>query len=163
MAVLFLAGVMGDAVNYGIGRHVGPAIFGRESRWIKKEYLLKAHYFYERHGGKAIVLARFVPVVRTFAPFVAGIALMHPRQFFMYNILGCAFWVGGLVSAGYFLGSLPFVRSHFNLIVYARAEREIGEYVIAEPLLVLAERVVAGALKKLTHGRLTHVFQRKLL
>lgn len=118
MGVLLAAGVGGDAANYLIGRHVGPAIFSREHRLIKKEYLLKAHLFYERHGGKAIVLARFIPVVRTFAPFVAGIALMHPRTFFVYNITGCVLWVGGLVSAGYFLGNLPWVRQHFNIIVY---------------------------------------------
>ena len=118
MGVLLAAGVGGDAVNYLIGRHVGPAIFSRENRLIKKDHLLKAHLFYERHGGKAIVLARFIPVVRTFAPFVAGIALMHPRTFFVYNITGCVLWVGGLVSAGYFLGNLPWVRQHFNIIVY---------------------------------------------
>lgn len=119
LGVLLAAGVCGDAVNYGIGRHVGPAIFSRDSRLIKKEHLLKAHAFYERHGGKAIVLARFVPIVRTFAPFVAGIALMCPRQFFSYNVLGCCLWVGSLVSAGYFLGNLPWVRANFGIIVYA--------------------------------------------
>lgn len=119
VAVLLAAGILGDAVNYHIGRHVGPAIFSRESRFIKKEHLLRAHYFYERHGGKAIVLARFVPIVRTFAPFVAGIALMCPQRFFFFNIMGCCLWVGGLVSTGYFLGNLPWVRQHFSLIVYA--------------------------------------------
>jgi len=113
------AGLMGYGVNYCIGRHVGPAIFSRENRLIKKEHLLKAHQFYERHGGKAIVLARFVPIVRTFAPFVAGIALMHPTTFFFYNITGCILWVGGLVSAGYFLGNLTWVRENFGIIVYA--------------------------------------------
>lgn len=119
MGVLLAAGICGDAVNYSIGRRVGPAIFSRDSRFIKKEHLLKAHAFYERHGGKAIILARFVPIVRTFAPFVAGIALMCPRQFFSYNVLGCFLWVGGLVSAGYFLGNLPWVRENFGIIVYA--------------------------------------------
>lgn len=119
MLVLLAAGILGDAVNYCIGRHVGPAIFSRENRLIKKEHLLKAHQFYERHGGKAIVLARFVPIVRTFAPFVAGIALMHPTTFFFYNITGCILWVGGLVSAGYFLGNLTWVRENFSIIVYA--------------------------------------------
>ncbi len=119
IALLLTAGVLGDAVNYSIGRHVGPAIFSQENRFIKKEYLLKAHQFYRRHGGKAIVLARFVPVVRTFAPFVAGIALMHPPTFFLFNITGCVLWVGSLVSAGYFLGNLPWVREHFSIIVYA--------------------------------------------
>ena len=118
MLVLLAAGILGDAVNYCIGRHVGPAIFSRENRLIKKEHLLKAHQFYERHGGKAIVLARFVPIVRTFAPFVAGIALMHPTTFFFYNITGCILWVGGLVSAGYFLGNLTWVRENFGIIVY---------------------------------------------
>lgn len=118
MGVLLAAGVSGDAVNYLIGRHVGPAIFSRENRLIKKEHLLKAHRFYEKHGGKAIVLARFVPIVRTFAPFVAGIALMHPPTFFLFNITGCVLWVGGIVSAGYFLGNLEWARQNFSIIVY---------------------------------------------
>ncbi len=118
MLIFLLAGCMGDAVNYMIGRHIGPAIFQRESRFIRKKHLLEAHAFYVRHGGKAIVLARFVPIVRTFAPFVAGIALMHPHFFFFYNITGCVLWVGGLVSTGYFLGNLEFVQKNFSLIVY---------------------------------------------
>lgn len=118
MLVLFAAGVLGDAVNYFIGRHVGPAIFSRDSRLIKKEYLVKAHDFYEKHGGKAIVLARFIPIIRTFAPFVAGIAVMRAATFFLYNFTGCILWVGSLVSAGYFLGNLPWVRDNFSLIVY---------------------------------------------
>lgn len=119
MGIMLLAGVSGDAVNYCIGRHVGPAIFSRENRFIKKEHLLKAHNFYEVHGGKAIVLARFIPIVRTFAPFVAGIALMHPTTFFAYNVSGCILWVGSLVSAGFFLGNLQWVRDNFSIIVYA--------------------------------------------
>ncbi|MDR1857185.1 MAG: VTT domain-containing protein [Desulfovibrio sp.] len=118
MLVLFAAGVLGDACNYFIGRYVGPPIFSRESRFIKREYLIKANAFYTRHGGKAIVLARFVPIVRTFAPFVAGVALMFPPAFFTYNFLGCALWVGGLVSAGFFLGNIPWVRANFSIIVY---------------------------------------------
>lgn len=118
LAIFLLAGCLGDGVNYLIGRKAGPAIFQRDSRLIKKRYLLEAHAFYVRHGGKAIVLARFVPIVRTFAPFVAGIALMHPQVFFFYNITGCILWVGSLVSAGYFLGNLEFVQKNFSLIVY---------------------------------------------
>lgn len=118
LGVLLLAGISGDAVNYLIGRHVGPPIFQRDSKLIKKEHLLKAHDFYEKHGGKAIVLARFIPIIRTFAPFVAGIALMHPHVFFFYNVLGCILWVCGLVSAGYFLGNLPWVQDNFSIIVY---------------------------------------------
>ena len=97
---------------------MGPAIFSHDNRLIKKEHLLKAHRFYEKHGGKAIVLARFVPIVRTFAPFVAGIALMHPPTFFLFNITGCVLWVGGIVSAGYFLGNLEWARQNFSIIVY---------------------------------------------
>lgn len=119
MLVLLAAGILGDAVNYSIGRSVGPAIFKKDTRFIKKAHLLKAHAFYERHGGKAIVLARFIPIIRTFAPFVAGIALMQPMKFLFYNVTGCIIWVGSLVSLGYFLGNTPFARKHFSLIVYA--------------------------------------------
>lgn len=118
LGIFLLAGCLGDATNYFIGRHVGPAIFQRDSRFIRRKYLLEAHAFYVHHGGKAIVIARFVPIVRTFAPFVAGIALMHPHTFFFYNITGCVLWVGLLVSTGYFLGNLEFVQKHFSLIVY---------------------------------------------
>lgn len=118
MGIMLLAGISGDAVNYCIGRYVGPAIFKRDTRLIKKEHLLKAHHFYEVHGGKAIVLARFIPIIRTFAPFVAGIAIMHPATFFLFNVTGCILWVGSLVSAGYFLGNLAWVRENFSLIVY---------------------------------------------
>jgi len=116
--VLLAAGILGDAVNYSIGRYVGPTIFKRETRFIKKTYLLKAHAFYVKHGGKAIILARFIPIIRTFAPFVAGIALMSPKHFLFYNIIGCILWVGSLVSAGYFLGNTQFVKENFGLIVY---------------------------------------------
>lgn len=119
MLTILVAGILGDGVNYCIGRAAGPAIFNRESRFIKREYLLKANAFYEKHGGKAIILARFVPIVRTFAPFVAGIATMHPARFLTYNITGCLLWVGGIVSAGYFLGNTPFARDNFGIIVYA--------------------------------------------
>ena len=118
MLCLLSAAVLGDAVNYHIWRFLGPPVFERNYRLLNKKHLRQAHDFYERHGGKAIVLARFVPIVRTFAPFVAGIALMHPPTFFMFNITGCVLWVGGLVSAGYFLGNLEWARQNFSLIVY---------------------------------------------
>ncbi len=119
MGVLLAAGIIGDAVNYNIGRYVGPAVFKKETRFIKKAHLLKAQEFYEKHGGKAIILARFIPIVRTFAPFVAGIARMQPSAFLFYNITGCIIWVGSLVSVGYFLGNTPFARENFSLIIYA--------------------------------------------
>ena len=120
-SLLFAAGtvaILGDAVNYEIGRHVGPSIFSRETRFLNKEHLLKAHAFYERHGGKAIILARFIPIVRTFAPFVAGIALMSPVKFLSFNITGAILWVVGLVSAGYFLGNIPIVKNNFSVVIY---------------------------------------------
>ena len=119
VGVLLAAGILGDFVNYNIGRRVGPAIFKKDTRFIKKSHLVKAHAFYERHGGKAIVLARFIPIIRTFAPFVAGIAVMNPAAFLLFNIVGCVIWVISLVSAGYFLGNTSFAREHFSLIVYA--------------------------------------------
>ncbi len=114
--LLCLAGITGDSCNYMIGRHIGPVIFKRETRFIKKEHLLRAQAFYEEHGGKAILLARFIPILRTFAPFVAGIASMRMRSFLLYNCTGCLLWVCGLVSFGYFLGNLPWVANHFSLI-----------------------------------------------
>ena len=117
-SLLFGAAILGDAVNYEIGRHVGPSIFSRETRFLNKEHLLKAHAFYERHGGKAIILARFIPIVRTFAPFVAGIALMSPVKFLSFNITGAILWVVGLVSAGYFLGNIPIVKNNFSVVIY---------------------------------------------
>lgn len=118
LIVLLAAAIIGDAVNYNIGRYMGPTIFSRETRWLNKNHLLKAHAFYEKHGGKAIILARFVPIVRTFAPFVAGIALMHPAKFLFFNITGALLWVLGLVSAGYFLGNIPIVKNNFALVIY---------------------------------------------
>ncbi len=119
MGVRLAAAVGGYAVNYEIGRHVGPAIFERETRFLNKQHLQRAHDFYERHGGKAIVLARFIPIVRTFAPFVAGVATMCPTRFFMFNISGGILWVTSLVSAGYFLGNTPFVQRNFSVLIYA--------------------------------------------
>ena len=116
--ILLLAAVLGDFANYEIGRHVGPSIFNRETRFLNKAHLLKAHAFYQQHGGKAIVLARFIPIVRTFAPFVAGIALMNPRVFLSFNIGGAILWVFSLVTAGYFLGNIPLVRDNFSFVIY---------------------------------------------
>lgn len=117
-AVLFGAAISGDQVNYRIGRHIGPPIFQKDYRWLKRKHLQQAHEFYERHGGKAIILARFIPIVRTFAPFVAGVAAMHQGRFILFNVTGALIWVFSLVTAGYFLGSQPFVQNNFSLIIY---------------------------------------------
>ncbi len=105
MALLTVAGVLGDAVNYAIGRRLGPKVFSREDSWLlNKRHLLRTHAFYERHGGKTIIFARFIPIVRTFAPFVAGIGAMGYRRFAFYNVTGAVAWVMLFTLAGYFFG-----------------------------------------------------------
>jgi membrane-associated protein len=117
--LLCVAAIAGDTVNYWIGSRVGPRAFRSNSRLFKREHLLRTQEFYERHGGKTIILARFVPIVRTFAPFVAGIGSMSYAKFIRYNILGGRAWAGGFVYAGYFFGSHPFVKKHFGVVVLA--------------------------------------------
>ena len=116
-AVLFVAAVLGDGVNYHIGRAIGPVAFSGRFRWLRREYLERTHAFFEKHGGRAVVLARFVPIVRTFAPFVAGIGAMTYMKFLFYNVLGAALWVGLLLGAGYMLGGLEWVQRNFEKVV----------------------------------------------
>lgn len=111
--------ILGDTVNYWVGSWVGPRAFTGEIRWLKREYLDRTHAFFERHGGKTIILARFVPIVRTFAPFVAGIGAMTYSRFLLYNVVGAVVWVGLFVWAGYFFGNLPVVRDNFTLVILA--------------------------------------------
>lgn len=115
--ILFVAAVLGDGVNYHIGRFIGPIAFSGRYKWLKKAHLDRTHAFFERHGGRAIVLARFVPIVRTFAPFVAGIGSMGYRAFLFYNVMGALLWIGLLMGAGYWLGGLEFVQRHFEKVV----------------------------------------------
>ena len=118
LVLLIIAAIVGDAVGYYSGRKVGPAIFSRpRSRFFNPDHLRKAHNFYEKHGGKTIVIARFVPIVRTFAPIVAGAAAMPYRQFLFFNVFGGIFWVTSMLFAGYFLGGLveQFVRNVFGV------------------------------------------------
>ena len=117
-ALLLAAAVIGDAANFAIGKYFGEKLFAKpDSRVFKREYLDKTHAFYEKYGGKTIILARFVPIVRTFAPFVAGMGNMHYGRFIRYNILGALMWVGLLTYAGYFFGELPAVKNNFGLVV----------------------------------------------
>ena len=116
--LLALAAVLGNSVNYAIGRWLGKHFFrDGASRWLNPKHLDKAHEFYERHGGKAVVLSRFLPIVRTYVPFVAGMALMTPRQYTMYNVAGGVAWVGTLCYAGYFFGNIPWIRGNLTAII----------------------------------------------
>ncbi|GAB3547726.1 VTT domain-containing protein [Noviherbaspirillum agri] len=117
MGLLLVAAISGNTVNYWIGRMIGYKVFTHDYKWLDKNALRKTHAFYEHHGGKTIVLARFVPVVRTFAPFVAGVSEMTLAKFQFYNMIGALAWVVGLVVAGYFFGNIPLIRNHLNTIV----------------------------------------------
>jgi membrane-associated protein len=117
--LLCVAAVLGDTVNYWIGHFIGPRAFSGEVRFLKKEYLDRTHEFYERYGGKTIVLARFVPIIRTFAPFVAGVGSMTYGHFITYNVVGGILWVTLFTWGGYFFGTLPFVQENFTLVVLA--------------------------------------------
>ncbi len=117
MAAVITAAVAGNTVNYWIGSAIGHRVFTQDYRWIDKAALQKTHSFYEKHGGKTIILSRFIPIVRTFAPFVAGVSDMTFAKFQFYNITGAVLWVVSLVSAGYFFGNIPGVRDHLSTIV----------------------------------------------
>jgi membrane-associated protein len=115
--LLATAAVLGDSVNYWIGHYLGERAY--KIRWIKQEYLERTHAFFEKHGGKTIFLARFVPIIRTFAPFVAGIGRMSYGYFFSYNVFGGITWVALFTAAGYLFGNIPVIRDHFSLVVLA--------------------------------------------
>ena len=116
-ALLFVAAVLGDAVNYWIGRTIGPRAFEQNHRFLKRSHLEKTHKFYEKHGGKTIVLARFVPIVRTFAPFVAGVGTMEYGRFAFYNVFGAFIWTSLFIFGGYFFGNLPIVKTNFEIVI----------------------------------------------
>lgn len=118
--VIFAAAVIGDSVNYEIGKWLGPKVFTRKDSWLlNQNHLHKAHTFYEKYGGKTIILARFIPIIRTFAPFVAGIGKMTYLHFISYNIIGAAAWVLLFVFGGYWFADLPLVQNHFHYVIVA--------------------------------------------
>jgi membrane-associated protein len=140
VVLLFIAAVLGNSVNYAIGRWLGKHFFTEKgSRWLNRKHLDKAHEFYERHGGKAVVISRFLPIVRTYVPFVAGMAAMTPREYTMYNVAGGFLWVGSLTFAGYFFGNIPWVKGNLTAII-------IGIIVVS--LLPLAYAFLKSRLRK---------------
>lgn len=117
---LSVAAIAGDTVNYWMGHMTGPKVFNRDgSRLLNKRHLESAHLFYKRHGGKAIIFARFIPIIRTFAPFVAGIGRMAYLRFFLFNVMGGVVWVILFAFSGYYFGNIPFIRNHFSLVILA--------------------------------------------
>lgn len=118
--LLIVAAVLGDAVNYSVGRHVGPRVFRSEtSLLLNRKHLVRTQSFYEKYGGKTIIIARFVPIIRTFAPFVAGIGHMRYRRFAAFNVIGAVAWVGSFIPAGYLFGNLEYVQKRFHLVIFA--------------------------------------------
>jgi membrane-associated protein len=144
---LILAAIVGDTVNYHVGKSIGPRVMKSEtSRLFNKKHLEKTHKFYEKYGGKTIILARFVPIVRTFAPFVAGAGAMDYRKFIVYNIVGAVLWVTTMLGSGYLLGQVPWVKEHFEAIVIAIVIISVMPMVI-EYFKVRAEKKAAGTEK----------------
>ena len=119
VVLLIGAAVLGDSVNYWVGAWIGPRAFSGNLRFLRKDYLERTRAFYEKHGGKTIILARFVPIIRTFAPFVAGVGAMSYPRFIAYNIIGAVLWVGLFVPLGYFFGNMPTVKDNFSLVIFA--------------------------------------------
>jgi membrane-associated protein len=117
--LLCFAAILGDTVNYWIGHYIGPRAFSGKVPFLKKEYMDKTHAFYEKHGGKAIILARFVPIVRTFAPFVGGVGAMTYSKFILYNVVGGILWVALFIFVGFFFGNIPFIQKNFEFVIIA--------------------------------------------
>ncbi len=117
--LLFIAAVLGDTVNYHIGKYIGPRVFEIKSRFINREHLLATQSFFEKHGGKTIIFARFIPIIRTFAPFIAGVGQMQYRRFLAFNVVGAAAWVVSFVLLGYYFGNLPVVKDNFTYVIFA--------------------------------------------
>jgi membrane-associated protein len=118
VVALIIAAILGDSVNYAIGHYVGPRVFHEpESRWFKREYLLRTQAFYDKYGGITIIIGRFVPIIRTFAPFLAGVAGMSYQRFLSYNVVGAIAWITSLVYAGYLFGNIPWVKENLTFIV----------------------------------------------
>lgn len=117
IVLLSIAAILGDTVNYHVGKYIGPRVFEMDSRLIKKEHLLKTHEFFQKHGGKTIIFARFLPFFRTFAPFIAGAGDMNYKQFLFFNVVGALLWISSLVTLGYLFGNIPFIKDNFSHVI----------------------------------------------
>lgn len=117
--LLVIAAIMGDSVNYQVGRYIGPRVFNMNLRFIKRDYLLKTQSFFEKHGGKTIIFARFLPIIRTFAPFIAGVSHMPYSRFLMFNVIGGTAWILSFIWLGFFFGNLPMVKDNFTYVIFA--------------------------------------------
>jgi membrane-associated protein len=131
VATLIAAALCGDNVNYWVGRFVGPKVFTVKSRWLNARHLQRAHDFYERHGGKTIVIARFMPIVRTYVPFVAGLGAMPYLRYLAFCVVGAATWVGSICTAGYFFGNIPAVKANLTLVILAIVLASITPGIVA--------------------------------
>ncbi|OZI30895.1 hypothetical protein CAL29_23290 [Bordetella genomosp. 10] len=141
--LLVIAAVTGNTLNYVIGRAIGPKVFSTNLRFLDRDALMRTHAFYEKHGGKTIVMSRFIPLVRTFAPFVAGVAEMSVARFQLFNITGGLLWVVSLVAAGYFFGNIPLVKEHLNLIVLIGLGAAIAPLILAGIWKIVRRRKAA--------------------
>lgn len=139
IGLLFIAAFLGDTLNYYIGDYFGPKVFRRDYRFLKKEHLLKTQNFYEKHGAKTIIFARFIPIIRTFAPFIAGVGTMKYSKFLAYNIIGGFLWVALFIGAGYFFGNIPAVKKNFTLAIFA-----IGIISVLPPLYEFIKHKMAA-------------------
>ncbi len=131
MTLLFAAAVSGSTLNYSIGKALGHRVFARDYRWLNRAALLRTHKFYENHGGVTFIMSPFIAVVRTFAPFIAGVAEMTFAKFMFFNVAGAAIWVVSLVAGGYFFGNIPFIRQHLNAIVLMGIGAGVGSLMVA--------------------------------
>ncbi len=131
IALLFIAAVLGDTLNYHIGKYIGPKVFVRESRWINKQHLLKTQAFFNKHGGKTIIFARFIPFARTFAPFVAGISSMNYKYFLSYNVIGGFCWISSFILLGYFFGNIPAIKDNFTYVIFGIIFISVAPVIVA--------------------------------
>jgi membrane-associated protein len=162
--VLLLAAILGDTVNYWVGHFIGPKVFSeKHSKIFKKAYLEKTRAFYEKHGGKTIILARFMPIIRTFAPFVAGVGRMHYGTFFLYNVVGAFVWVSSLLFVGYFFGGLPFMKKNFEYVVMGIIVLSLLPMVVEYIKHRRGPAVDEQQLKQATYGDIQETFEKEHL